>query len=147
MSTKSAIVYTDGAFYDVYNIGVYAFVVLAGNEDVLYNSSDVTPREYNTSRQICAELLAVLKAIEYCVKNKVNLNELCTDFIGLKNWMYGALKIKAEVVSTMVSQINKLIENNNIVLSIHQVDEHNGDKWNGVVNKMCLTTLNKIKKK
>ncbi|MBP7509628.1 MAG: reverse transcriptase-like protein [Prolixibacteraceae bacterium] len=145
MSTKSAIVYTDGAFFDVHNVGVYAFVVLAGNEDVIYSDSNFVPSKYNKSRQIGAELLAVIKAIEYCVKNKVNLIELYTDFIGLQNWLTGKWKIKAEVVSLMVSQISKLTKDNNIKLSIHHVDAHSGDKWNEVADKMCLATLTKSK--
>lgn len=138
------IIYTDGAYFDIGDIGVCSYVILDSKENIIDQASFTTPKNLNSSRQIASELLGIQNALEACVARGFKNIEIYVDYVGLQHWFDGSWRIKSPIVGRIVGDLKNLIEKHGLSVNIRHVEAHSGDKWNNKVDRMCQIKYNEI---
>lgn len=124
-------VYVDGSFFN--DCVGYAAVILRNGALLKTISGTVKDEAFVNSRQVGGELMAVIKAIEWCRENGITSISLYYDYTGIKAWATGEWKAKKPLTRFYTDYIRK----SGIKIFWKKVKSHSGNYWNDYVDKLA----------
>jgi len=124
-------VYVDGSFFN--DSVSYAAVILKDGALLKTIKGVVKEEDFISSRQVGGELMAVMKALEWCKENKITSITLYYDYIGIKAWVTGEWKAKKPLTRFYADHVKK----SGIKIYWKKVKSHSGNYWNDYVDKLA----------
>lgn len=134
------VAFTDGSFeksIDRYSYGIL-LIMPNGKEENLYGYGE--NKDYMDSRNIIGEVLGVLKALEWTVKNGYKKIKLYHDYNGLAKWAQGEWKTNANVSKMYVKEFKEKYENK-IKVEFVKVPGHTNIAYNEIVDRLAKFAL------
>jgi len=141
--------YVDGSYTTkVPNKYGWGYVMYA--EDILLHQDSGVGAEFIESRQIGGECEATIKALEFCVRNRVPDIEILYDYEGIKKWVTSEWRAKKRVSIKYKKRIIKLINelkdyNPNVNILFTHVKSHTGNVGNELADKLAKEALEEYK--
>jgi ribonuclease HI len=123
-------IFVDGSYSSKNpNIASWSFIVVENdNIKAKFNGKIET----NTA-QVAGELTAVMKAIEYCLKNGIKDVTINYDYQGIEAWVTGSWKAKKPITKQYVNFIKEKSKFVNI--RFNKIKAHSGNKYNELTDK------------
>ncbi|MDA3899732.1 MAG: reverse transcriptase-like protein [Spirochaetes bacterium] len=125
-------IYTDGSFIDG-RCGYGAVITNSGKEIVDRLSGSVTDEKYLKHRQVAGEVMAVLKAIQWCTSNSIIKCEICFDYQGVQSWATGEWKRNTELTSNYYNEMQRTA----VKVRWTKVKAHSGDMMNEEADRLA----------
>lgn len=124
-------VYVDGSYIQD-KVG-YGVVILQNGEVLQKLSGGIEDSNQRYMRNVAGEILAVRKAIGYCIKNKIQRIVLFYDYAGIEKWVTGEWRAK----NIFTQNYAEFVRASNIQIQYHKIESHTGDRWNEYVDKLA----------
>lgn len=121
-------IYVDGSF--VNEITAYAAVAVQSNQILWEDSGVVPPAVVGGTRQVAGELMAVLKALEWCKAKEINEIIIHYDYQGIKSCVTREWQTKNDVTKRYLD----IVQASGIQIVWQKVDAYTGVKWNEYVD-------------
>ncbi len=117
-------IYVDGSFIN--GATGYGAVILKNGKvvDELYGT--VAASEVNNTRQVAGELIAVKKALKWCVEHSITEVSIYYDYFGIEKWATGSWKTN----QPLTQEYARFVRECPIKIQWHKVDSHTGNRWN-----------------
>lgn len=131
VGSRSLDIYVDGSFAG--ETTTYAVVVVQSDQKIWEDLGIVPPTDVEGTRQVAGELMAVLKALEWCKANDIDMTTIHYDYQGIEKWATGGWKAK----KTVTQQYRDTVQTSGIQITWHKVDAHTGVKWNEHVDQLA----------
>ncbi len=91
------------------------------------------PLEAIEHRNVAGEIMAILKALEWCQRNRVKFITIHYDYQGLESWATGAWKAKQPFTQSYAQTIQK----SGITIQWNKVKAHSGIPENEIVDQLA----------
>lgn len=134
----SVIAYVDGSYDNKekrYGYGVILFY--RNKKEILSGAGDES--ELIEFRNVTGELIAVRKAIEYAIDNKIKTIYIHYDYVGIENWFIGEWKTNNNFTTEYANYAKSI--KNIIDVKFVKVKAHTGDKYNEEVDKIAKLAI------
>ncbi len=128
-------IYTDGSYNLTTKVVGYAFIVVSDGKVVYTHSEKLINSESAVHWNVAGELLAVLKALEYCKQNSIDCVVINYDYEGIEKWITGEWKAKKDFTKKYVEEVRKYLKNLNV--QFRKVKAHSTDKYNNLVDSLA----------
>ncbi len=126
--------YTDGAIRK--GVPYWAFVVVEKGKVIAHKVGKVVgPDDLIKQRNVAAEMMAVLKALNWAIQNKVQKARVVYDYLGLGKWPDGEWRANTYYTKKYAKTVNTFRKS--IDLKMKWVKGHSGNKWNEVVDQLA----------
>jgi len=135
---NTLIAYVDGSYDKItkcYGSGIYI-----ENDEKVYLKFKGNDEKFSESWNVAGELIAVMEAINYAIKNnydKINIY----DYEGIEKWADGTWNANKYASKTYKEFIEPIKEK--IKLNFIKVKAHSGNKGNEIADKLAKEALNK----
>ena len=127
-------IYVDGSFKN--GRAIWGFIVIKNNKIIYKDRGIILDCDINSIWQVGGEMLAVVNAISWCIKNKYKAN-IFYDFKGLRAWIadiFSESPWKAR--NEWTQEYRKFcLTYKRFIKSFNKVKSHNGDKYNEMVDE------------
>ncbi len=128
-------IYTDGSYNPATKVVGYAFIVVS-DVKVLYTYSErFINSEPAVHWNVAGELLAVLKALEYCKQNSIDCVVINYDYEGIEKWITKEWKAKKDFTKKYVEEVEKYFKD--IKILFKKVKAHSTNKYNNLVDSLA----------
>lgn len=133
------VAFTDGSFNSdekIYGSGVCIFAP----KDIYVELCDSDRDEnYISLRNVVGEIMAVLNAIDWTLKNGYNQISIFYDYEGIEKWITGEWKTK----TNLSSHYKKYIEDKSKTISIEfvKIKGHSNNKYNDIADKLAKRAI------
>lgn len=132
-------IYVDGSFIESKQNYSYGFVIVKNDEIIYEEKGKGQDKEALAHRNIAGEVLAVEKAVEYCIKNDIKEVNIYHDYQGLSCWALGTWNRNTK----LTQEYHNYMKNNMEIIKINfiKVKGHSGDKYNDIADKLAKEAL------
>ena len=129
-------IYTDGSYIPNLGTAAYGFVVLDEDGEMIYkDSGQCKHKDFLKQRNVYGEVIASLKAIQYCIYNNINEVEIIYDYRGVEYWATGKWKRNNELTKKYHELINNISKY--IKIKFTWVKGHSGVQYNELVDDLA----------
>jgi len=128
--------YVDGSFADG-RVG-YGVVILKDGllQAELGGIADI-PVADTQARQIGGELMATMKAVEWCIASQVATVTICYDLVSIRHWALGEWKANIALTQRYQAFMQEALHSGKLTITWQKVDAHTGVKWNEHVDRLA----------
>lgn len=117
-------IYVDGSFIN--GATGYGAVVLNNGKVVDELSGPVAVADVSATRQVAGELVAVRKALMWCLEHSVDEVSIYYDYLGIEKWATRQWKTNQPLTAEYARFMNEC----RIRIHWNKVDSHTGNRWN-----------------
>ncbi len=130
-------IYTDGSYSNQTNVLGYAFCVVEDHTVQQFSDAFVLKRGSST----IAEIIAVIKSLEYCKKNGIENPVIVHDYNELPFLAFGYRKSPPSMYS-FVRQLQELTKK--VKPRFRKVEAHKDDEYNNLVDRLAKESMRKF---
>ncbi|MEJ5229525.1 MAG: ribonuclease H [Pseudothermotoga sp.] len=130
-------IYTDGSYSNQTNVLAYAFCLV--ENDTVQHFSDAFILKNGSST--IAEIIAVTKSLEYCLKNGIQNPVVVHDYNELPFFAFGYRKCPPSMYK-FVKTLQKLTQE--VKPRFRKVEAHKDDLYNNSVDKLAREAMQKL---
>lgn len=129
------VIYVDGSYCEETNSFGGAYLHLQNDELVSSYCSESVCNNYSKFRNVSGEVLAVIAAIGYCLRNEIKEIDLVFDYEGIRSWALGDWKAESAIARYYRDFITKISDH--ITINFIKVKGHSGERWNDTVDELA----------
>ena len=111
----------------------WAYIILQGDRELHRGSGNDIPENATQYRNVAGEIMAVLRALEWCQAEGINAATIYYDYQGLASWVKGTWKAKTPLTQSYAMSIQSL----GMELTWVKVKSHSGEPYNELVDAMA----------
>lgn len=136
---NDVLVYVDGGYDEMKGICGCGWAIII-NKMVSHQGYFAIKDVYG-SRNVTGEINAVLAAIKYCTKLKLNSFTICHDYYGISKWINKEWKANTPIAKFYTSEFNKIIKVSKLKVDFKKVKGHSDDKFNNLVDSLATKAM------
>lgn len=130
-NSEDILIYVDGSFYN--NGYGYGLAVVKNDEMIFSDYGYIEEKIFREQNNIGGELVASIKAMEWCKKNNINNVFILHDYVGVAKFANGTFKAKTPSTSYYHNKMKQF----GISPKFVKVAAHSNNKWNDVVDNLA----------
>lgn len=135
VTTCCDVIYVDGSYCEETNSFGGAYLHLRNDELVSSYRSESVCNNFSQFRNVSGEVLAVIAAVDYCLRNGITEVDIVFDYEGIRSWALGDWKAESEIAKFYRNFVTEI--SNHISINFVKVKGHSGERWNEAVDELA----------
>ncbi len=130
-NSEDILIYVDGSFYN--NGYGYGLAVVKNDELIFSDYGFIEEKLFREQNNIGGELVASIKAMEWCKNNNITNVSILHDYVGVAKFANGTFKAK----TPSTSYYHNKMKGFGFIPKFTKVAAHSNNKWNDYVDNLA----------